>query len=308
MDKIILVPLDGSPLAEGALPHAREMVRATGGELALLRVVPSTVSLEQMTWPVGTPILHPQEAEPEIGQAEQYLDLVAQRLRAEGVPAEVHVRVGDPATEIVAWAQQASGLRLIVMASHGRGGFGRWVFGSVAEKALRAAPAPLLLVPAREERATDLPVSYRTILVAHDGSALAERALEEAATLGRALHAELLLVTVTPSLEEIGRAGMASLWLVGRYADEDNRILAMLTKKAATLSDSGLPARAELYHGAPADLILEVSRKKPVDLIVMGTHGRSGWQQLWMGSVALKVAQDSTVPLLLMRGPEAPPA
>lgn len=141
--------------------------------------------------------------------AHAYLTGVANRLADSGLVVSTEVLEGDPATAIGDYAAARPGDVLIAMATHGRSGLGRWLLGSVAERVLHMAPAPLLLVrppssptphPLGEGRlpaAGSLPYTHR--LVPLDGSPLAEQALDQAATLARALGATLVLVAVVPT-------------------------------------------------------------------------------------------------------------
>src|SRR5689334_6835113 len=209
MEEMILVALDGSAQAAGVLPHAAQIATATGRGLVLLRVVPSARTLEQLIWPPDQPITAPGQLEEEVARARADLRPHAERLREAGLCVETTVRQGDPASEILACAQEVPGIVQIALTTHGRNALRRWVFGSVAAKVLHAAPIPLLVVPTRGAAAAPQLGLYRRILVPLDGSACAEGALAQAIPLARAISAELLLVTVTPSLEEIARAGMA---------------------------------------------------------------------------------------------------
>src|SRR4029079_5743179 len=117
------------------------------------------------------------------------------------------VVAGDPATEIVANAQGHPAVQQIAMATHGRSGLRRWVFGSVAAKVLYTAPVPLLLVrPALGAPGLQMPPArpYRTILVPLDGSLVSERALQEAQHLADATGATLILLAVVPYPEDEG--------------------------------------------------------------------------------------------------------
>jgi nucleotide-binding universal stress UspA family protein len=139
--KRIMVPLDGSPLAESALPEAFDLARE-GATLVLMRAA------EAARLPSADPI----EAQVRIvDEAEVYLADVAERARAAGAQgAETTVWYGAPAESIIE-AADARGVDLIVMSSHGRSGLGRIVLGSVAETVLRGTTIPILLV--RDRRA-----------------------------------------------------------------------------------------------------------------------------------------------------------
>ena len=134
MYKKILVPLDGSELAEKSLGEAKGLAKLTGGRIDLLRVA----------WVLTVPGTDPTDKEVEVvGQAQAYLDQVAQGLGAEGFEVATHVRYGHPAAEIIDAAREAD---LVVMSTHGRSGLDRWALGSVAEKVLRHCGRPILLV------------------------------------------------------------------------------------------------------------------------------------------------------------------
>ncbi|MCS6843243.1 MAG: universal stress protein [Caldilineales bacterium] len=157
MYKRILVPLDGSTFAERALPHALEIARATNGELHLLTVVPlldnqsmAVVDLYPMYVYRSFTVDQSQEMERLQADLRAYLEELCRRAASGGVRAEPVVRSGQPAEEIISYAHEA-GCDLIVMSTHGRSGIGRWVYGSVADKVLRGADVPVLLVRARAE-------------------------------------------------------------------------------------------------------------------------------------------------------------
>jgi nucleotide-binding universal stress UspA family protein len=134
----ILVPLDGSSLAEGVLPHVQALAKHLGAELVLLRVAFTHI------FPGADPI---QAQVTAVQEAEDYVSSLATRLQGEGVKAEGKVRYGDPVEEIldhVVWDH----IELIAMATHGRTGLSRVVMGSVAEHVLRRTSVPMLLLRA----------------------------------------------------------------------------------------------------------------------------------------------------------------
>jgi nucleotide-binding universal stress UspA family protein len=151
----ILVPLDGSGLAEVALRHAESLAWQCGAEIILMRVI-------HMAWPLSAPDMNVErrlDVDRIQAAALTYLKGICGELRAKKITAHKVVMNGPVADTIVDYARQ-EGVDLIVMCSHGGGGFSRWVFGSVAEKVLQGAPCPVLLVRAREgvvERAVDRP-------------------------------------------------------------------------------------------------------------------------------------------------------
>jgi nucleotide-binding universal stress UspA family protein len=155
MYRRIVVPLDGSALAERALPQAQELARLGGAPLHLVRVVDLT-RLEQYG-AYGLALEYGGLAtvlDDEAGTARAYLDGVAKRSSAARVTATTEVRRGLAARELVAAVRPGD---LVVMATHGRGGLSRWLLGSVAEDVVRQAPVPVLLVRTGTEPAAAEP-------------------------------------------------------------------------------------------------------------------------------------------------------
>ena len=163
MYKKILVPLDGSKLAECALPHAEELAQGCqAGEVVLVSVTERVRGyrvLEGSAEPIGVPSrgwfehqptgerLVPEATGKKEKQAQRYLDRIAKAMEAKGINVSTEVLLWKPAEAIVGYAKQ-SGCDLIVMASHGRSGPSRWAYGSVADKVLRSSCIPVLMIRA----------------------------------------------------------------------------------------------------------------------------------------------------------------
>lgn len=151
MLKHLLIPLDGSELAAAALPYAQSIL-APGGSITLISVVQPLDAPVYDFYPAPMP--RTRSYVDELGEATRYandyLKKIADDLHAAGIKA-VYLRVetGEPATEIVAAAMRIHA-DAIVMSTHGRSGFSRWLFGSVTQKVLSAAPCPILVVPGRQ--------------------------------------------------------------------------------------------------------------------------------------------------------------
>ena len=299
----ILVPLDGSVHAESALAVARAVARATGRELTLLRVVPTPIIVEPI---IGLPPPRNHLADclaADLESAIHYLQEVAGRLP--GAVQTVALQ-GDPATAIVAYAEQHPQIVLIAMATHGRTGLSRWVLGSVADAVLHAAPVPLLLSrPGAAGSAALPPRGASTILVPLDGSAFAAQALDPACALATATGATVVLLGAhEPGARPAGDAGPS-----GVAPDRQNGVLHLeehLRATATRLAAAGIPVTTQLVQGPPAQVILDQCEHVPADLIVMATHGRQGLQRLRLGSVAWQVVQGATRPVLLYRHPAGP--
>src|SRR6266702_4225031 len=191
MYKSILVPLDGSPLAEAALPFAESLAERAGASLVLVRATHAHPTLGN----------NAPEQQREIAGAEDYLTILAKELAGRGFSVQTGVPYGGSAA---AWIVEEVSMRdadLVVMATHDRSGADRWLHGSVAEAVVSRATAPVLLIRARSspraiERFGDQPP---VLVVALDGSPLAEAALPGASDLARTLGGRIVLVTVVPT-------------------------------------------------------------------------------------------------------------
>jgi len=145
MFKRILVPLDGSPLSERALPIAMAMARKFGSKIILLRVLDIPVPTPPASHP-GVAIGWVREARTQAHEeARSYLDVQQREVHRQGIEVRALMRDRSPADDILQVAASEK-VDLIVMSAHGRGGLARWTFGSVADKVARHSPCPVLLV------------------------------------------------------------------------------------------------------------------------------------------------------------------
>jgi nucleotide-binding universal stress UspA family protein len=299
MQTEILVPLDGSRLAEAALPHARAFARATGRRLRLLRVVSPGIGV--------APLPPPEVLDSDADIHRQALTLAARSYLAgqgilceeAGVRVETEVRVGPAVAAIVECAGENRAVELIIMATHGQTGLRHLLVGSTAEAVLHAAPVPVMLLhpPTDPAAQPDPAPGYRRILVPLDGSPIGEQAVAAARSLALACSAQLVLMGVVPNPHP------ATDWGSGVW-DPKGRIHAYLSYLRTDLEIGGLRAETVVGYGNPAIEILRVARQQEVDLIVMATHGRSGLSRLVLGSVAAQVVQNSSQPVLLVRADE----
>lgn len=289
----ILVPLDGSALSEGALPPAEALARALESRLVLVR--------SAMTYPLRA--TYPTEpARDAVREAEEYLRALASALAERGLEAETATPYAQPAEGILQEARDRDAA-LIVMATHGRGGLGRWVFGSVAEGVLAAATAPVLLVRSWRAEPTSIGTAETPLLaVPLDGSELARGALPVAERLAEALGGTLLLVRsvypVNPPLTQE--------WMVSSYVAEELRASkedaeAYLLRESEELAARGRTVRTHVGVGAPQEVIARTTREQEAALVVMATHGRTGAREALLGSVANATLREADVPVMLVR-------
>jgi nucleotide-binding universal stress UspA family protein len=281
----ILVPLDGSKLAEGVLPYARCFAEAFSVPVKLLHINdPEVVAAYS----------HPM-------QGEDYLKDLARSALA-GLSVNVSVEIGKPA-EVIADIGAGRRDALIAMATHGRSGIRRWLLGSVAEKVLHATVNPLLVVRP-EEKPPSGPVRLKTVLVPLDGSHLAEKVLPHARAIAAALKAELVLTRVfsAPIAAQVVSEGVR--------APDFNQVKEALRKEARTYLEEKVEALragdgADVSHilmeGDSAAEIIDLARKTPDNLLAMCTHGRTGVSRWVIGSVTERVVRHSGDPVLVIR-------
>lgn len=286
----ILLPLDGSPLAELALSYATTLARRSGASIVLVQAV-------QAHTPPG---VDQTDAELEVmGRAQTYLQSIAARLDAEHVRAAAHVYYDDAAHAILDAAERQSA-DLIVMSTHGRTGIGRMLYGSVADLVLRHATVPVFLVPSGAAGAPTLEKPPVSLLVPLDGSQLAEEALKSAELLPLDRDTKVtLLRVVEPPVYPLYGEGYAYI-----PYDEDAEVAdarRYVQEQATRLQASGRIAEGKVAVGQPSVVIAATARELHPDLIVMATHGHGGLSRLILGSVATSTLRQATIPILLTR-------
>jgi nucleotide-binding universal stress UspA family protein len=297
----MLVALDGSKLAENVLPYARVVAGALGLRLDLLTVVDS------MDFARTTHAGHIRDLDPIIDAAlqgsKQYLETVARSFTGIAVD-HCFVEQGNPEEIIIEKAAGDKGT-LIGMATRGRSGIHRWLMGSVAEKVLRGATNPLLLVRGDAERNTSGKAALKSVVVPLDGSNLAETVLPHAIELAKKLGLEIVLTRAyQPPLTSYTAAADApyipNADAVRTAVREEAE--AYLEAKVSELKLNGIEKVSSiLMLGSGADEIIDLGRKTPDNLIAMCTHGRSGVNRWILGSVTEKVVRHSGDPVLVVR-------
>jgi nucleotide-binding universal stress UspA family protein len=298
-DQTIVVALDGSELSERALPHAAVYAKALGARLLLVTIWEGAEeTLGQVLPGVAKDLFAEGER-----YFERYLAGAAKKVQAPDLKVDAEVLTGHPADEIVRIAGERKA-RLLVLASHGRSGLGRWMHGSVAGDLVRRSPAPTLVVGPKvlEQAATE--IKHGSILVPLDGSELAEEALAPAQELAQKFGAEIVLAQV------LGWAGQAFMFDVpgNTVAQIDNELTKAseeyLAKTAARLGKS-CRLKTAAMHGMPAEALIDLVARDAIDLVVMTSHGRGGLSRAALGSVADRMLQASA-PVLLVRPPDGP--
>lgn len=294
----IVVPLDGSQLAEGALPLAAWLAGGFNSKLELL-----SVGSEEFVQAVNKPLRSRYGRFARSGPAaiiEKYLEAASRQVGFPDGRVTTELQFGNPPDVIVDEAEREQGT-LIVMTTHGRSGIGRYALGSVATKVIQTSKAPVLLRRAREGEEPQPPV-IKGIIVPLDGSELAERALPYAEALASAFRLDLTLLRVTPSWIPIS-AGMAEFQAGEAVAQLEQEAAHYLEALAARLRKGGVGRVFTKFvrMGDPADEILKLAKAEPECMIALSTHGRSGLKRWVLGSVTDRVANHSAMPVLVVR-------
>jgi nucleotide-binding universal stress UspA family protein len=275
MQRTLLVPLDGQPLAETALPLAALLARSLGATLDLVVVVPDRGAI--------------------VDAPRAYLDRIAGTL---DVPISTRLIAGDPGECIVREAA-AEHVAMVVMTTHARSGVRRAVMGSVAEYVVAHSPAPTLLVRSGCRSTPQM----KTILLAIDSSCAA--ALETTIELARTCGARVVLLRAVAFDETY-------VWQWGRgpVLPEPQAVVVarqQLADLAARVREAGVDAEVRVEIGEATPTIVSVAAEVGADVIVMNTHARTGAQRAIQGSVADAVVRWASLPVLLSRLVPPPP-
>jgi nucleotide-binding universal stress UspA family protein len=298
MLKRILVPLDGSTVAEGVLPYVRALAPVLKAKVELLKIGERDAAVDIANPMVG-------QYMDRVGaalrsQSEDYLDGIKRTFK--DVVIGHGTRIGKPA-EIIAEEGDREEDTLIAMSTHGRGGVGRWLMGSVTDKVIHLATTPMLVVKSTDEALPESETELKTIIVPLDGSVLAEAVLPMAMAIAKALKLEVLLIR-SISLPTTYAAGPEyAPWPTENFTEEmEKQSTDALDKTAAQLKLEGVEKiRIMVVTGPPAIQVVDIAKETPNSLVIMSTHGRSGVGRFVLGSVADRVVRHAGSPVLLMR-------
>jgi len=287
----ILVTTDGSTLAERAAPVAIALAHALGATVEVLCVADES----------SAQTAENHDAEHALAIAQQRADTLARTIREDGLAVTATAVSGDPAEAIVRFAE-ARGVRLVVLATHGRGGVGRWLQGSVAEAVVRRSSIPVVLVRARENGAAVQPPGWTpTIVVPLDGSELGETALRPARRLAETAGGRLLLVQAIDVAIAASAAGVPGVEADVELLLDAEREAAeeYLARQAETLREE-VAVETAVRIGPPADAIAELARERQASLVVMATHGRGGPLDRLIGSTIERVVRFGPCPVAVI--------
>ena len=291
MYKRILVTLDGSKLAELALPYAECLAKTFGSEVILLSIIESTDSEYQ----------HMHQL-----YVEKMADLVKHNIASNPTATVKPVILsGKPAKEIIAYTEQ-NDVRLIIMASHGRSGIKTWAMGSVANNVLERASVPILLVraktPCTEESGEKL---FSRILIPLDGSENGEAALAHIQELSNELQTEVTLLQVVADCKHVHTIGGQNIVRFTKEQMESTktRTIQYLEEICQKLTNTKAVTKCEVHVGEAAEEIIKFADKMDVSLVALSHKGHTGLGSSFMGGVAHKILHSGNKPVLLVKIP-----
>jgi nucleotide-binding universal stress UspA family protein len=296
MFKHLLVPLDGSPLAEAAIPAAVELSRKLNADVTLLHVIEKNAPQE----------IHGQRHLTQEDDARNYLESLAVEKIQPGTNVRTHVHT-DEYSRVAASIVQHSGEfapDLIILSAHGEGGIRDFVMGSIPQQVIASGEVPVLLLQPQEGDSTPTG-SFKHLLSALDGKTNHDASLQIAAELAKAIGAGLHLVRVVPTMSTLNveNAATGTLLPVTARAILDlaeEEAVRYLEEKIASLKILGLTPTAEVRRGDPAQEVVKSAENQKADMIILGTHGKKVMDALWAGSVAPLIVARTRLPILLV--------
>lgn len=270
--KHILFATDGSEYSAGAQRVAIDLAKRCGASLSVMSIVLTSQDLEG----VGT---HGIRAQLE-GAAQARLDAVAEAARAQGVGCDLHLVHGEePHAEIVATAREL-GPDLIVLGRRGKRGLARMMVGHATAHVAGNAPCNVLMVPRIGQ------LWEKRVLLATDGSAHSRAAADAAGAVAKQCGLPLTVVSATTASHSETRKAEA---------------FAAVAAVATKLEQSGVQCDSAVVEGRPDEVVIETAASRGADLIVVGSHGRTGLARLFLGSISERIMGQAQCPVLIAR-------
>ncbi|WP_267643818.1 universal stress protein [Haloarchaeobius amylolyticus] len=285
----ILVPTDGSEAALTAAECAAALARRFGAAVDVVHVPEQRERL-----------FAPSEAEATAAAAEHVEETRAVVTEAGIEPTTAILDEPDQIHEVLARYVDDNDVDCIVMGTHGRTGFDRYVLGSVTERTIRTASVPVVTV--HEETAMPAEAAFERLLVPTDGSESAMAAAEHAATFASAMDADIHVINAVDTTAAPG--GVESAYITDELENAGEQAIERLG--AHIESSGGTVTKSSVVHGSPYRAIVEYAEENDVDCIVMGTHGRTGLDRYLLGSVTERVVRLASVPVVTVHAPDQP--
>ncbi len=283
----LLVSTDGSEYSEGAVREAIKLAKTCKSELAAISVVETNPEFDAMA---------PQLVEKAGKDARGHVEAVQARAKKEGVASEAVVRQGEDSYKYIVEEARKRKSTMIVMGRRGRTGLSRLMMGSVTARVIGHAPCNVLVVPKSAR------IEFKNILIATDGSRYSAAAAAEAIGIAKRCGSKLTALGVVPSesiqpMDIVHSQMHRDLIAEKELKDAEKNVQAL--KEAA--QKEGVTAAGLILGGKPAEAVIQTSKEKNADLIVVGSHGKTGLERLLMGSVTERVIVLSSCAVLVVK-------
>jgi nucleotide-binding universal stress UspA family protein len=284
----ILVPLDGSELAEKALPYTTIIAKLRKSEVTLFAVSITKAGGRRDRL------------------LKSYLDFKAKELESQGIRASTAIEYGDTAEEIIQYTSK-NNINLTIISTHGYSGIKRWILGSVTQKVLYGTCTPILLIKSKSPDLSNM--EFKKVLVPLDESSFSEATLPFVEELLKGAETEISLVKVNelPIVPSYGSHPINPTRTEFRdtlWHEMELQSTSYLEKIKDDLVRKGLKANFQIEKGQTGETaqhIIKVANEKNVDLIIISTHGRTGISRWIYGSTTTRIIEESTQPILLIR-------
>lgn len=284
----LLLSTDGSEFSEGAVREAIRLAKRCSSALTAISVIETNPEFET----TAPAILEKMEKE-----VRAHLNEVKVRAKKEGVDCETVAYEGEDSYKYIVDEAVKRKSSMIIMGRRGKKGFKRLVMGSTTSWTIGHAPCSVMVVPRSAQ------VEFKHIVMATDGSKSSLAAASEAIGIAKRNNSALTVISVVPS--EFLPPTDLELNVDQREMMAD-RDLREAEKSAKSVKDAaqkeGVAVKAFVMSGKPAEAIVETAKEKGADLIVLGSHGRTGLDRLLMGSVAERVVVLTERAVLVVRG------
>lgn len=284
----ILVPLDGSDLAEKALPYAKTIAKLKNSEVIFFAVSVTTSGGRRDRL------------------LKSYLDVNAKSLESQGIKVSTAVTYGDVAEDIIEYADKHK-VDLIIISTHGYSGIKRWMLGSVTQKVLYGTCTPVLLIKSKSPEISRL--EFKKILIPLDGSLFSEATFPYVEELTKDTNSEIMLLQVSepPVVPSYGNRPINPTWEKYRdtlWAEIHQQSIEYLKKVQTDLRKRGVKIKSQVIKGELGEVaqsIMQTAKKENVDLVAIATHGHTGVSRWVYGSVTNRIVEESLQPVLLIR-------
>ena len=264
----LLLATDGSKFSDGAIREALSLSKRCSSRLIAVSVIKTNLEFE---------VTMPQVIEKEEEEASKHLDAIKMRAAQEGIDCEISAPHSEEPYRDIVDAAAKSRADVIIMGRHGRTGLPRLMMGSVTARVIGHSPCNVLVIP------PDAKMECKNILIATDGSGFSEAAAREAIGIAKKCESALIVVSVAWNDSEIS-------------AVENN------VRKIVDLAKAeGVEAEGRTLIGKPYEAIVDTAKQRHTDLIIVGSHGRTGLKRLLMGSVTERVIGHTEAAVLVVR-------